>query len=83
MSTLISALPKSDDEREEEYKGEELCCTECDKKGFFCDGIEKCDMCGEGTCYECDPEGKQIGDNWVCSSCQEESEEEEEEGEEE
>jgi len=44
-------------------------CTECHKKGCFCDGIEKCDRCGWAACKECDSEGKQIDEEWVCGSC--------------
>jgi hypothetical protein len=79
MSTLISALDKSADEVSKNCANEcaEIhTCTECHKKGCFCDNIEKCDRCGWAVCGECDAEGKQIDDDWVCGGCQDEEEKE-------
>lgn len=59
---------KSDCECDNEC-AEKHTCTECHKKGCFCDGIEKCDRCDWAACKECDSEGKQIDEEWVCGSC--------------
>ena len=84
MTTLISALDKSADEVSKNCANEcaEIhTCTECHKKGCFCDNIEKCDRCGWAVCGECDPDGAQINDDWICGGCLDEEKAEEEDGE--